>query len=96
MEDYITRLLNVCPHAGRHLVDITADRNFSPEIRRQAVHFIGRVGYLDAIPALEKLEIRLASRLAGQQMMPFALPAAHDEIELIPEIRKNLAILRTP
>ncbi|MEW6717498.1 MAG: hypothetical protein AB1345_08345 [Chloroflexota bacterium] len=94
-EEHVVRLLNLCPFAGNSLASILADRTLPLSIRRQAVHFLGEVGYLDAIPALERLLIRLQSRLSGQRKMPFAPVADPDEeAVLLPEIQGVLRLLR--
>ncbi len=92
----IARLLNACPYAGRHLADILSDRKMPLVVRREAAHFIGSVGYLEAIPALERMEARLDARVSGQQSMPFAPPGQPDEADLLPEIRAALLNLRAP
>jgi HEAT repeat protein len=92
----ISRLINACPYAGRHMADILLDRKYPLAIRRMAVHFIGTVGYLEAIPALEKMLARLEARVIGQHSMPFAPPSQPDEVDLLPEIRAALASLRAP
>jgi hypothetical protein len=92
----ITRLLNACPYAGRHLADIALDRTFPLAERKQAVLFIGAVGYLDAIPPLERLASRLAARLKGQQTMSFAPPAQGDEDDLLPIVQSVLHLLHAP
>lgn len=92
----IARLLNVCPYAGEHLVDIFNDRTIGLGIRKKAIYFTGLVGYLDAIPALERLQTRLEARLSGQQAMPFAQASAADEGDLIPAIREALISLHAP
>lgn len=95
-ENDLARLLNACPYAGKHLADILAERRNPLPIRRAAAQMIGRVGYLDAIPALERLAARLEARLSGQQAMPFAPPAQPDESELYPVIRDVLIRLKAP
>ena len=97
LETHITRLLNACPHAGTHLAEIFSDRSIPQPIRRQAVHFVGQVGFLEAVPALERLVTRMEARRNGQQSMPFAAPAGlqQDESELIPEIHQTLQMLRS-
>jgi hypothetical protein len=57
---------------------------------------IGRVGYLDAIAALEKIENRLEARLNGQRAMPFASNPRSEESDLLPAIRETIDILRSP
>ena len=90
---HVARLLNYCPDAASHLVDILTDRKASLEQRRRAAELIGMVGYLEAIPALERLQGRLAARLRGQQSMPFAPPPTPDEAELLPVVEQALGLL---
>ncbi len=97
-EPILARLLNACPHAGRHLVDILSERKNPLAVRYAAARMIGRVGYLDAIPALERLAARLETRRSGQQAMPFAaMPASGaDEVDLLPAITEALTRLQAP
>lgn len=96
LEPGVARMLNACPYAGNQLADILASRRVPLEIRRYAVRMIGLVGYLDAIPALERLLSRLESRAHGQQAMTFAPPETLEDVELIPDIRRSLAFLKSP
>jgi hypothetical protein len=96
IEDRLTLLFNNCPEAGLPLAEILADRKHALEIRLQAARLIRRVGYLDTINDLERLEARLETRIAGQQVMPFAPPAMQDEQALLGEIRAALLALREP
>lgn len=95
-KENIARLLNACSNAGRHLADILTDRNAPMAIREEAAYYIGLVGYLDAIPALERLSSRLESRMSGQQAMSFAPPVVTEELKLLPTIRDTLTILYAP
>jgi len=90
----VARLLNTCPFAGRHLVDILSDRQTPHMLRLHAAYFIGIVGFLEAIPALERLVTRLEARLAGQQAMPFAPPPQPNEVDLLPVIHQTLEMLQ--
>lgn len=89
-------LFNACPEAGSFLVEILSDRNYSLAVRCQAVRIIKHVGYLEAIPELERLEARIESRAANQQGMPFAPPTAPNEAVLLDEIRAALQTLHLP
>jgi hypothetical protein len=95
-DENIARLLNACPFAGEHLVEIFNDRSNAQSIRKKAIYFVGLVGYLDGIPALERLDTRLEARLNGQQAMSFAQSSSADEEELLPIIRQALTSLRAP
>jgi hypothetical protein len=88
-------LLNACSFAGNHLADILLDRKMSISIRLRAVELIGEVGYLDAIPVLERIRTRLEARLNGQQHMPFLTLEEGDEVALLPSIQASLELLQS-
>jgi HEAT repeat protein len=95
LEAHITRLLNNCPHAGTHLAEIFSNRGAPLAVRLQAVHFVGQAGFLDAVPALERLAARLDARRNGQQSMPFAPPpTTQDESQLLQKTHQTLLLLR--
>ena len=96
LEGHAARFLDACPHAGNHLVDILCDNKVSLAVRKQAVQMIGRVGYLEALPALDRLAARLETRISGQRTMPFAPPPGSNESDLLPAVQATLAILRAP
>lgn len=96
MEGSLAVLFNANPEAGTALAEILAERKNALGVRYQAVRLIRRVGYLDTVNELERLEERLESRISGQQAMPFAPPAAQDEQGLLGEIRATLLALREP
>ena len=93
-ESKVAALLNLCSQSGEILSRIMNDRKIPYELRRQAIIFIGRVGFLEAIPALEKFEGRLESRMNGQKSMPFAPPYTSDENSLLPIIQTTLTLLK--
>jgi HEAT repeat protein len=95
-EPQVSALLNICTFAGKHLIEIVLERSMPLEIRRLATHYIGLVGYLDAIPGLERLLARLEVRQNGQQAMPFLPQNDNDEVALIPAVRAALDMLRAP
>jgi HEAT repeat protein len=96
LRDQIACLFNSCPYAGNHLVFILSDRKNAMAIRKQAAFFLGKVGYQDAIPSLERIEARLAARTSGQQAMPFAPPDREDETSLLAPIQEALRALLAP
>lgn len=61
-EEAVSNLLSYCSFAGGHLAQILSNRTAPLSIRRQSANFIGRIGYLDALPALERLASRLENR----------------------------------
>ena len=93
--DHVAHLLNACPYGGNHLVEIFTSRKVGLAIRQQAVRLIGIVGYLDAIPALERMLARLESRIHGQQAMTFIPLAGVDDSTLLPEIQIALKKLNS-
>jgi hypothetical protein len=93
--DSVAVLINACSFAGNHLADILMDRKISISIRMRAVELIGKVGYLDAVPVLERIRTRLEARLNGQQHMPFLTLEAGDEVALLPSIQAALELLQS-
>lgn len=92
---HISKLLNFMPRAGDTLKNFASNRDKKIEIRRMAIFFIGRIGYVDAVGELKRLRDRIETRQEGQKRMPFAPPAADDNEEgLLQEINKTLSSLR--
>ena len=96
IEEQVVSLLGCSSYAGNHLADILSERGAPLGIRRLAARFIGRVGFLSALPAVDRLASRLETRHQGQQAMPFAPRDAGDEVHLLPELRKALELLSAP
>jgi hypothetical protein len=92
----IAALFNMCSHVGSVLVEVMMERRISVSLRRQAINFIGQVGFIDAIPQLERLIERLESRSNGQRRMPFAPPSDPDEASLLTGIQTTLTMLKEP
>lgn len=92
---HISKLLNFMPRAGDTLKNFASNRDKKIEIRRMAIFFIGRIGYVDAVGELKRLRDRIETRQEGQKRMPFAPPVADDNEEgLLQEINKTLSSLR--
>ena len=89
----VSILLNACPYAGNALAEILGDRKTDMALRKQAAYFIADVGFLDAVPELERIRGRLQSRQNGQRSMAFLPPSLGDESELLPAINKALQLL---
>ncbi len=93
-KSHISKLLNLCPKAGRHLAQLVTDRKSSVPIRQLAANFIGLIGFIEALPTLERLRNRLETRLVGQKSMSFAPPSNTDETLLLPDIKAAITLLR--
>ena len=83
----IYHLFNACPYVGKYLGDILTEWNHPLAIRQRAIYFIGLVGYLDAMPVLERLLNRLEARQTGQFTMAFAPPSIKSDNDLLPYLR---------
>lgn len=73
-EDDIAAILNLCSYAGVALSAILSDRKAPMPIRQKAIYFCGRVGFVDAVPALERLLSRLQAQSEKQTHMDFVSP----------------------
>jgi len=93
MLDHIAKLINFAPNAGNFLKDLAADRSQRIVVRKLAVYFIGRIGYVDAYPELLRIRNRIESRQFGQKSMPFAPPGSESEELLLPELKKVIITL---
>ena len=88
-EEQIINLLCACSCAGGHLINITNDRGTSLSIRKLSLKFIGRVGYLEALPDLLRLETRLKARTNSNHN-------EDSQTSLLPLITEALTLLQTP
>jgi hypothetical protein len=92
-ERHVVELLNSCPYAGNHLLHILKDTKIPIDVRKQAAIMIGKVGYLNTIPALERYAGRIESRLYGQKAMYFAPQGSTTESNLLPYVIEALSQL---
>jgi hypothetical protein len=95
IEKSIFHLLNACPCAGKYLGDILAQWKNPLPIRQKAVYFIGLVGYLEALPVLERILNRLEARQNGQYAMPFATQSFKSDEDILPSLRIAIHQLNT-
>jgi hypothetical protein len=97
-EPDVKALIGLNSFAGETLAEIMLDRKASQDIRHQAIVFAGQVGFLDTIPAIERLIDRLETKAAGQATMSFMKhhPKPEDERELLPIARATLDLLKKP
>jgi hypothetical protein len=93
IESSVVGLLDYCSFAGGHLSDILSNRAIPLVLRKQAAYFIGRIGYLDALPALERMAARLETRCNGRSELG---EVDSDAAALLSLIRSSLELLRAP
>ncbi len=91
LQPFVATLFNYCSHAGEHLSLLLPNRRIPLQKRKIALRFIEQIGYLDALPTLERLEKRLKSRIDGQKTF-----REDQEVSLIPELRKVIDCLLSP
>lgn len=80
-EASVMDLLSCCSYAGSHLSEILSNRELPREIRKQAAFYIGQIGYLDALPVLERMANRLQTR--GDEQEALILPVLQDAVLLL-------------
>lgn len=91
----VATLLECCSFAGEHLADILADRQTPLSIRKQAADYIGRLGYLDALPTLERMAGKLEQRRSDRE--DYGQPVDDsDECSLLPLILSAMVVLKAP
>jgi len=91
--DQVCHILDACSFSGGALVQILADRNVEVGIRIAAAKAIGRIGFLEAEPVLQRLGQRLARRQTGQMDMAFTPIPNHEAQALLPEVINALHAL---
>lgn len=87
----VSVLLRYCSFAGQHLSELLSDRKTPLKIRKFALQFIEQIGYLEALPNLERLERRLKSKVNGQEDFD-----EQDEASLIPLLQSAMDCLKAP
>lgn len=78
-EEDIVAILNMCSFAGKTLSGILTDRKVPVPIRKNAIYYCGRVGYVDSRPALERLIGRLQAQNERQTHMDFVSSSRNAE-----------------
>jgi len=92
-EPKVIGLLDHCSFAGGHLSCILATRTVPLHMRKWAAYFIGQMGYLDAMPILERLAARLETRQNGRSELGVM---DDDDAGLLSTIHTSLDLLRAP
>ncbi len=96
LEIYVADLLRQCSHAGEYLTEIMINRRYRLDIRLRAIKFIGKIGFLEALPTIERMINKLEVRDNGQQFFSFADQNTNDEIRLLPVLRVTYDLLIAP
>lgn len=87
VEKSIYHIFNASPYVGTYLGEILVHWKNPLPIRQKAIYYVGLVGYLEALPALERLFNRLEARQNGQYLMSFAPPSSKTDDDLLPYLR---------
>lgn len=66
-EQCMLDLIGGCSAAGSYLSQILTDRQIPLEIRCQAANVVGQMGFLEALPAVERLIQRLENRHSEEE-----------------------------
>jgi hypothetical protein len=94
-EPFIACLLDQCSYAGEHLAEIISNRQTPLGIRKQAAIFVAAMGYMDALPVLERMASKLTQRRNGREAYG-ERESEDDECNLLPLIHQALAVLTAP
>jgi hypothetical protein len=94
-DDNIAKILNYNPFAGVHLAKIVSDWQMPVSIRKKAAVIVGLVGYMDAIPVLQRIFSRLESRYSGKQISMWNIDE-NGEASLLPIVKDVLTALQAP
>jgi hypothetical protein len=92
-ESKVIGLFDHCSFAGGHLSCILATRTVPLHMRKLAAYFIGLMGYLDALPVLERIAARIESRQNGRGELG---GMDEDDAGLLTMILSSLELLRAP
>lgn len=95
-EEAVTALLSLCSFAGVHLGEILSERRHPIKIRELAAFFIGQIGYVDALPALERLVNRIESRMNGKNGAYDRSLNEINDIVLLSPIKNSINKLHAP
>jgi len=93
LEPQVTKILNYCSYAGTHLSGILSDRLAPNAIRKLAAYFIGKVGYLDALPTMERMVTRLETRTNGTNGHKSHEITENEQTDLLQTINRSLEYL---
>jgi len=87
-------LLKACSFAGNQLSQIIADHAAPIPIRRQAITFTSQIGFLVAIPTLERMVRRIEARVLSGEGPGLPSSDMEDEASLLPYMIEALDRLK--
>jgi len=87
-------LLKACSFAGNQLSQIIADHAAPIPIRRQAITFTSQIGFLVAIPTLERMVRRIEARVLSDGGTGLPSSDMEDEASLLPYMIEALDRLK--
>lgn len=96
IECYVADLLRQSSHAGEYLSEIMNNRRYRLDVRIRATQLIGKIGFLEALPSIERAINKLEARVNGQQIFTFAYQDNNDENRLLPTLRVTYDLLTAP
>ena len=88
-KDYVVQLLCSCASAGDLLKSIVINRDNPIELRLLSLDIIGKVGYLEALNDLERMERRIRNKGMKENSHSF-------EAELLRNLEATIQLLRSP
>lgn len=88
---HVCKIIGQCSYAGDHLADIIADRGSGLAMRQIAARLVGDIGYLSALPTLERISSRLEAKRNNSSL---GLDRLNGESALLPILQDALSQLK--
>jgi hypothetical protein len=92
--DDACRLLSASGQAAELLLSLLEDHAVELALKAQAVEMLASIGYLDALPVIERMIDRISARSAAQIGMPFARRNDTEAEVLLPVLKESVRLLR--
>ena len=84
-----------CPSGGKYLANIISEWDHPLAIRQKAIQLVGKVGYMEAYPTLQRMLDRLEARHDGQFAMSFVPASIRSDEDIIPYLRAAILQLKS-
>jgi len=82
-EDDLIMVLRLCSFAGSHLGGIVYDRKTDLALRKKAIYFAGRVGFIEIKEMLERLLQRVERIRDQADQQDRSIPGGYEELEAL-------------